>query len=234
MRVRELDITMMGSSAVGGGISAGKEGLTKDQGRMFVKVLHDYLGTFRLRLEVLRFSWGEGFSDDGGAFAFERGDGGFPNPLLLDLDEGGRRGRKGFSAPAIEWKTLRECWLGNVRVDALAVELIWQRARRLRVLRVMDEFWDGGLQVGDVVLVQGVWWREFCGEEEVLGEVRGEDLVDDRVDEELGVGDSAGVSDDERVWEDGSEAVNEWNEDYEDDEDVLSQTSMVVPFVLQR
>ncbi|KAI9707318.1 MAG: hypothetical protein M1836_000278 [Candelina mexicana] len=229
----------------GGGGGGGAGGLTKDRGRMFVKVLHDYLASFRLRLERLRFWWvvtsDDGDDDDDASFS-PRGVGGGknPNPLLLDLDDSASKGRKGFSAPAIEWKVLGECWLGNVRVDARAVELIWQRARRLRVLRVMDEFWDGDVGVGDLVCVEGVWWREFRGEEEqVVGHSSENDhLVEEQIDGELRVGDSAGVSDDENIWGEGWDEGNGLADEgdvYDDfDDETFSQTSMVVPFMLQR
>ncbi|KAI9717362.1 MAG: hypothetical protein M1812_004714, partial [Candelaria pacifica] len=95
--------------------------------------------------------------------------------------------------------------------------------------------------VGGLVCVEGVWWREFWGGVdggEVMGDGGGDELlVDEGIDDDgLRVGESAGLSEDENIWGEGWERDEEVGEgNYDDyDEDVFSQTSMVVPFMLQR
>ncbi|TKA70450.1 hypothetical protein B0A49_06382 [Cryomyces minteri] len=94
--------------------------LSKPQRLAFRKVLHDYLGSFRRRLRVLRFHWVGG-----------RG----PNPLLLEAE--GRR--SAFSAPPVEWKELVEAWLGNVNVGLGVAAAIKKRARGLGKLMAFED-----------------------------------------------------------------------------------------------
>lgn len=72
--------------------------ISSSQRRIFIKVLHSWLRSFRERLRVLKFHW-----------VGQKG----PNPLLLDK----AYRKKDFSAPPIEWDVLEEVWLGNVEAD---------------------------------------------------------------------------------------------------------------------
>ena len=131
------------------------------QQRDAAAVLHDWLASFRARLEVLRWTWL-----------------GRPGPCVLFLDEGRsgrpqRRRRVRFSAPPIVWKALRE-----VRLEGAAValgqitRLFGERARMLRLCTVV-----GGVVVGpgeeeqwDVLRSLGVVWEESAGGEHVVHE----------------------------------------------------------------
>ena len=96
--------------------------LSSSESRMFGKILHDYLFSFRDTLQILRFAWLGGIG---------------PNPLLLDLEaqlrpeRPGRRSRKGFSAPGIVWESLREVWLGAILVGPFAAAIMASRAEKL-------------------------------------------------------------------------------------------------------
>ena len=101
--------------------------------RMFHKILHHYLSSFKNTLRKLRFVW---LGRVG------------PNPLLLDLEaqlnpeRPGHRSNKNFSQPAIVWTELREVWLNAVPVGPFAAAMIAARVPKLERIMTLDKkFW---------------------------------------------------------------------------------------------
>ncbi|KAI9688813.1 MAG: hypothetical protein M1822_001170 [Bathelium mastoideum] len=131
---------------------------TKSQTRMFRKILHDYLSSFKDTLKSLRFAW---LGQVG------------PNPLLLDLeaqldpDKPGARSHKNFSQPAIVWEELREVWLGAVPVGPFTATVMASRAEKLeRIMTLPEAFWMD-LEPGQVWDLQDpTCWRNVLGEYE--------------------------------------------------------------------
>ena len=92
--------------------------LAKDHQNMFVKVLHDYLGSFCDSLEQLGFRW---IGSTG------------PNPLFLEEASRGRKtGLTAFSAPPLTWRTLKAVDLQNTDLQVGQVKALFgERAASL-------------------------------------------------------------------------------------------------------
>ena len=101
--------------------------MAKDHQNMFIKVLHDYLGSFSDSVEQLGFRW--------------IGSAG-PNPLFL---EEAARGRKSsitaFSAPPLAWRSLRGVDLQNADLQTGQVRAMFgERATSLKICTFRGRF----------------------------------------------------------------------------------------------
>ncbi|KAL8690221.1 MAG: hypothetical protein Q9218_004284 [Villophora microphyllina] len=182
--------------------------------RLSVQALHGYLFQFARwgRLEKLHFEWINGTG---------------PNPLLLDEEIAKERsGWKWFSAPGTVWQTLKEVWLGGVKVTTSDVKIMKERMGVLERLLVWQEMTAAEI-MGTTMFIDGKEWLEIDLSAESLKAVGPLNAV--KVTEVL---DSCEEEEDEEEGEEDDEFLLD-GETLINDTDGESVTSMVVPFVLQ-
>lgn len=137
-RIRTLDIGLMNPAGL----------LAKDHQRMFIKVLHDYLGSFSGSIEELRFRW----------LGASLG----PNPLFLEQVMSTKRrsgnGVSSFSAPLLRWgSALKTITLQGCDCDVVQVRTLFdERAPGLKECRVQGNM----LGPFEGLTSMGIRWRE--------------------------------------------------------------------------
>lgn len=122
--------------------------LAKDQQKMFVKALHDYLASFSHSLEELHFQW-TGHTG--------------PNPLLLEevAWRGRRSGSTSFSAPPLTWRRLRSIGLQNCGCQATHLKLLfWERSSTLAECTIRGAI-QGTAQAFAELRASGIEWSKI-------------------------------------------------------------------------
>ena len=104
-KIKELDISLANPAGL----------LTKDQQKIFVKVLHDYLGSFSHTIEDLSLRWIGRFG---------------PNVLLLEettvtASRHGREHLTSFSAVGLKWRRLKRLRLRHCRCDVRTIRTLF-------------------------------------------------------------------------------------------------------------
>ncbi|KAI9777658.1 MAG: hypothetical protein M1816_004615 [Peltula sp. TS41687] len=197
-RIRTLDISLLNPAGL----------LAKGHQRMFVKILHDYLGSFSGFLEDLRFRW------VGASLG--------PNPLFLEqaMAKARRRSSNGvsdFSAPALRWgSALKMITLQRCDCDVMHVKALFEeRAPGLQEFKVRGDI-QGPLESLASV---GYRWRKEVDFNDTLtwifGRVPGtyQVLEDYDINQDWPARDEEGEDDDED--DDDEEG---WSSDGEEDD----------------
>ena len=115
---------------------------------MGIQALHNFLFHFALNgeLNFLRFKWVNlNYGEIG------------PNPFLLDILASEEGTSTWFSAPAIEWKGLRDVELGAIRLGTEDLDIMKERMSGLRKVMVWAETADADLN-GRSCIVDGEEW----------------------------------------------------------------------------
>lgn len=121
--------------------------LARDQQKVFVKVLHDYLASFSDSVEELSFEWI-------GATG--------PNPLFLEetVWRGRRSGRTAFSAPTIKWRTLRIIYLRACSCEVRQVVMLFEeKGLHLTECTILGDV-QGPMQAFAGLKKSGIEWSQ--------------------------------------------------------------------------